>query len=307
MKKIKKILAAVMTLAMVLGMSMTTLAAGKSATITVEGADGATVEYVKIITEDRSSTIGWKFVDNTYANAFIPTFGANADAVLDELTKLPNNGNGNAQSGTINSNTNLGNALKTLMTQITDWETYSADQKPTTTEAGLYLIKANQEGYTYSPMLAYVGYDANDALLDATVKAKGAPNDASKDITGEGNESVSAGDTVPYEITVQYPYYSGTGVSYTITDTLTNGTYNNDVQVKVGNTPLTSGDTCLVTINNTTDDPVGATSTSTLVIDLGGKYYNSALAGQTVTITYTVTVGEGTEGMSNKVWSYVKI
>lgn len=301
MKKIKKILAAIMTLAMVLGMSMTTLAAGESATITVDGAEGATVQYVKIITEDRESPIGWKFVNNSYASAFIPTFGANADAVLTALTELQGNGNGNAQNGVINSNTDLGNALKTLMTQITSWETYDAAQKPTTTEAGLYLIRANQTGYTYSPMLAYIGFDEDGGLVDATVTAKGAENDVSKDITADGDKSVSAGDTVHYEVTVEYPYYSGTNVEYKITDTLTNGTYNEgSVAVTVGSTNLVTAGKCDVDITNAAD-PVGATSTSTLVIDLGGLYYDSSLAGQTVTITYNVTVGNGTEGMSNEV------
>ena len=56
MKKMRKIFAVLLTLAMVLGMSMTSFAAEKSATITVTGLDkDATVTYTQIIEPDTTN------------------------------------------------------------------------------------------------------------------------------------------------------------------------------------------------------------------------------------------------------------
>ena len=64
MKKMKKLFAVLLTLAMVLGMSMTSFAAATN-TITISGkgldAEGAGANYGQIIKEDRESTLGWKF------------------------------------------------------------------------------------------------------------------------------------------------------------------------------------------------------------------------------------------------------
>lgn len=71
MKKMKKILAVILSLAMVLGMSMTAFAEQKSATITVTGLDkNATVTYKQIIEPDVTTATGWKFTDPNDAKAF---------------------------------------------------------------------------------------------------------------------------------------------------------------------------------------------------------------------------------------------
>lgn len=71
MKKMRKLFAVLLTLAMVLGMSMTSFAAEKSATITVTGLDkDATVTYTQIIEPDTTTATGWKFTNADYAKAF---------------------------------------------------------------------------------------------------------------------------------------------------------------------------------------------------------------------------------------------
>lgn len=64
MKKMKKLFAVLLTLAMVLGMSMTSFAADETtnATVKIFGADGATLTYVQIVEPDRGSEDGWKIV-----------------------------------------------------------------------------------------------------------------------------------------------------------------------------------------------------------------------------------------------------
>lgn len=65
MKKMRKIFAVLLTLAMVLAMSIPTFAAEKNNTITISGkgldAEGAGANYGQIIEENRQSTLGWKF------------------------------------------------------------------------------------------------------------------------------------------------------------------------------------------------------------------------------------------------------
>ena len=74
MKTMRKIFAVLLTLAMVLGMSMTSFAAYNSAKIEVTGLDeDATVTYTQIIEPDTTTATGWKFTDANYAKAFTGT------------------------------------------------------------------------------------------------------------------------------------------------------------------------------------------------------------------------------------------
>ena len=58
MKKMKKVFAVILSLAMVLGMSMTAFAAKEKATITVNGGDpGVWYSYVQVIKPDRKSVV----------------------------------------------------------------------------------------------------------------------------------------------------------------------------------------------------------------------------------------------------------
>ena len=71
MKKMKKILAVILSLAMVLGMSITAFAATNKTSIVVNKLDkNATVKYVQIIRPNLEQPTGWEFVDARYANAF---------------------------------------------------------------------------------------------------------------------------------------------------------------------------------------------------------------------------------------------
>ena len=96
MKKMKKILAVILSLAMVLGMSITSFAAGtaKTASITLKGAAGATVYSQQIVEADQKNDVtGWKFCTNDAAAAFATSFktsmkSADDNAAIEELIKL---------------------------------------------------------------------------------------------------------------------------------------------------------------------------------------------------------------------------
>ena len=130
MKKMKKLFAMLLTLAMVFGMSMTSFAAGtgKTTTITVKNANGAALKYAQIVEADQTNSItGWKFVNDEYANAFKTAFNVttNDEAItkLIELGKLEVNPNSNAAAGKINTGVvdtvELGKQLATALNNIT--------------------------------------------------------------------------------------------------------------------------------------------------------------------------------------------
>ena len=77
MKKMRKIFAVLLTLAMVLAMSMTAFAAEKNNTITISGkgldAEGAGANYGQIIKENRKSTLGWEFATDDYSGSVVKT------------------------------------------------------------------------------------------------------------------------------------------------------------------------------------------------------------------------------------------
>ena len=100
MKKMRKIFAMLLTLAMVLAMSIPTFAAGKN-TITISGkgldAEGAGAFYGQIIKENRESTLGWQFAtdDETtgkfvtaWNNANKPATNLDANGVIQKLIDL---------------------------------------------------------------------------------------------------------------------------------------------------------------------------------------------------------------------------
>lgn len=317
MKKMKKILAVILSLAMVLGMSITSFAAGtgKTTTITLNGANGATVYSQQIVEADQTNNVtGWKFCTNDAAVAFATSFkasmkSANDNAAIEELIKLgaletvPNTKAAAGQINTGDENTaTIANAYSTALTAAAgtiDLTTVNAATATSdsyevtkTATAGLHLIKADKAGFTYNPMMAYVAFDkakTDGTVLPATVRAKGADNqikkaidvkkDATDNVAPDQNNSVTTGDTIGYTITAQYPFYptDADNKTFQITDTIQNATFKqSSVKVYANGTLLTSGYTA--TFNN-----------KTMTVDFT---YNSTLAGQTITVKYDVTVDD---------------
>lgn len=307
MRKIRKVMALLLTLAMVMGMSLTTFAAKSTAatTITLNNVpEGATVQYVQIVKPDEKSTVGWKFDNSltvnkkTIGQIFVEQFDATAntekgltaeEVVLSELTRLAEStANDNAEKGVMHSNTELAEALTAISTVATnaDVTNNTITTDATTDAAGLYLIVVNKEGYTAVPMLAYVAY-VNGNLQPAEVELKMAENGIQKDLDNENDQSVKPGDIVEYTATAEYPYYSkeATSKTFTITDKLTNATYMQDlVKIKiVGGDELIKDSDYKISF--------GADNTSMTVVFTDN--YKPEYAGKTVEIKYNVTVGNG--------------
>ncbi|MCB6546593.1 SpaA isopeptide-forming pilin-related protein [Blautia glucerasea] len=314
MKKMRKIFAVLLTLAMVLAMSIPTFAAASqtaTASITVKNVNGANLKYVKVVEANQNSTYGWKFV-NGYANAFRTAFKLNkadsddvAIAKLIELGQLENNNpNTNAETGKTNTGaigkeelaSQFAEALRTTPISgngvIANNDNYTLVDKAAS--AGLYVIKAEKTGYSYSDMAAYVAFadNATGTLRDAVVIAKGTKNQVKKEIdkvkvegqeVDDQNTSITTGDVINYTITQSYPYYpvNATERTFVIEDEITNATFNtNSLNVKANNTGLVKDTDYAVEFSN---------ENKKMKITFN---YDSAKAGQTVTVKYSVTVGD---------------
>ena len=300
MSKIKKVLAVFLTLAMVMGMGLTTFAADGDPTITVKGAGTATtIKYVQVI-EPENSERGWKFTEaakNAYVEGFNKAQNTNysAEDIIDML-KAANSGT--TYVNEINSALNNVFAKSTLST---------ADSNPfTVPSAGVYAIQAEEEGFVYSPMAAYVGFTYNNGeatKTNAEVVAKKTPTTVTK-TTEDENKVVEIGRDVEYTITGTVPYIAPTDTNkyYIFKDTITGAKYkltDNKVNVKIGTTYDQDHIVTLTGDNSFTLD-------LTTLIDDENTYAN-----QTVTITYTATVtdvqvgntvivGDGTPDGNNK-------
>lgn len=299
MSKMKKIFAVLISLVMVLGMCVTTFAAGATATITVgiideDGSEEVTMD--QIVEPDTTSVKGWKFSSLAIENVFKTAFSAtDANAALDLLFALAQGEsvpNKYASDGTLNPSKLYGDALSKIAT------TTSVDSTFTVNKAGLYLINVEKEGYTFAPMVAYVRDTASGVLADASVTAKGSPDQVWKMVEA-GGESVSKGDIMKFSVEHAYPFYTPTSAAddkpFVIQDTLTNATFGADPKlvVKIDDVVVHDGFNASVSPNNV------------LTIKF---IYNHAYAGKTVKISYEAIVGEvsSTVLVSNKATSFLR-
>ncbi len=213
MKKIKKVLALLVAMVMVMGMTMTTMAA-PAGTIKVNTPEGVNVKYAQIVEEDRESVYGWKFVDSV-KNDFVKAFlnenvieAGDADKVIAALIdegKLEKITNKNIENSLTTDNADYSRALEAVRVAATN---PAKNGEFTPGAIGLYLITAEKEGYTFVPMAAYVGTEFNGL----EVEAKGSEDQIKKEV-GEDGQSVSKGDLVSYTVTVEYPYYPANATS----------------------------------------------------------------------------------------------
>ena len=301
MKKMRKIFAVLLTLAMILGMSMTSFAAGTTATINLSGdtlTKDTVIKYLQIVEPDTTSTLGWKFSSDEIANVFKDNFGGTKDEALQKVINL--GADNHAATGTINASSELGAALSALTATNDADITTTTDGVPNAitnlNKAGLYLVTANATGYSYLPMLAYIKDEGLGKLADASLTVKGSKNKVTKVIDDDSAESVSEGDEIDYTVTAEYPYYSADAEkkTFTATDKLTNATFKeNSLEIKVAgvNTALAP----------TTDYTVNEYKNSNK-LEIAFKY-NPNYAGKTVTIKYTAIVGSGEGNVKNEIKS----
>lgn len=303
MKKMKKILAVILSLAMVLGMSMTAFAASSgtdgifgtkddTATITVNGIDNETsiqVNAYKVV-EAKYDGAGSTF---SGYNSLYPTV-IKQDMVKADLTTL-----------TPDQLTALANAVDTTKNAIpltnTSGTTWKAD-----VAAGTYLVLvSNTEAHSYNPMVVSAYYVNKDGKTDisegavdlktneANAKKADKPTIDKKITNTNGNDygnSVEVNDIVDYEVTVTpIPSYTGSYPMFNVEDTLSTGLdfvtdkSGNvvDPVVKVGTTTLEKDKDYTVSVD-------GRKMTINFVVN--DAYKLNAYASQTLTITYSAKV-----------------
>ena len=303
MSKVKRILSVIMAMVMVLAMSVPTFAAATVAptTITVSGAEGAKINYVQIVKADSTDPSGWVFTDvkngvSAYGDIVKAAFhvGTYEEAIkaLIRIGETP--ANKTAEEGKVNTSVALATALNQITldpgTGVVNSNSYQLTDGAT---AGLYVIRADREGYTYNRMLAYVAFnDAANALVPATVTAKGAEDQIKKEILVEDGsldtgKTVMEGDSIRYKISTEYPFYpaDATKTTFVIKDTLENATFDETVPVTIANVPKTG---YTISFNEAKTE-----MTITFI-------YDSTLAGKTVDITYSAIVGELKDGQQVK-------
>ena len=306
MKKMRKIFAVLLTLAMVLGMSMTSFAADATKIIVNKLDSGASITYVQIIEPDITQPTGWKFTNDSYLTAFQNVNKAyknlDAQSIIWKLIKMKTDKATNMPANTTAMTASeFQAALEGISTTRTDnlsALTNGTIEIGNITSAGVYVVKATStKNYTYSPMAAYVSFDEYDKDTGIPSKLVVEPITAKSktvDITKESNETdkvVAVGKTVTYKVKTQIPYVSDNApiTKYEIVDTITGANYvtdkNGDVTVTIKVTGATDATVKVKPVNNS------ITISLTKYLGLGttnlNKYANAA-----VEITYDATVTE---------------
>lgn len=206
MSKMRKLLAILLTFAMVLGMSITTFAAGGTITVTGEGIENLYI--AQVIKTCQTTRTGWEFTDGA-ADAYIEALLSEEDQAKEDADQLAIEAliAGRGSDGYLNSN-EVKTALNTIASNLTFTE-FSNGNVPTG-GAGVYAIKATGGNYTYSMMAAYVGFgkveDTYPVLVDTTIEAKRQPITVDKK-AHDNDHLVNMGDEVMFTIETNVPSF----------------------------------------------------------------------------------------------------
>lgn len=289
MKRMKKILSLAVAMVMMLAMSVTAFAA-EEATIKVNNAEKATLTYAQVIKADTTTETGWDIVDE-YASTFEESLN-----VSDEQAAI---------TAFIEANASVRSAL---LAKIPTSAEMSNPQ--TVTSAGLYVINATEDGYTYEVMAAYVGMDYDGAvtgLVSTEVNAKKAPVSVDKTIAEE-DAVVEKEQVVNYTITSTVPYVdpAATNQVYSITDTISGAEYVLNDEGKLELSVSVNGAEATA---YTADVTVNADGTQTFTVDLtnvalnedGSVNYDNL--NKSIVITYAAKVVDLT--VNNKAYPNV--
>ena len=292
MKKMKKFFAMFLTLAMVLGMSITSFAAISGAKLTVKGLsteDGAkaTVNLYLLYELDENNNL-WKRADWA---TMLPA----GDKITDkeELSELKN----------ADTLAKVKNASANQMPSATQENITTGTYTFEGLQAGAYFVTVTDStGHVeYGPMVG-ITYDYNTqtglmvASTTAEVTAKPSKVTTQKEQQGSAETEATTndivaeyGDLIIYTIKETVP---PVGSTFVITDTLTNGTYKFTGDDVKGVTPKFE-----VTVNGATPSPAVTVpvptvdgNTSTFTLDLAALVATGDYTGQQVVVSYTAEV-----------------
>ena len=316
----KKIGALLVAAVMVLAMASTAFAddaTTTNATITVKvgndalaitGNNAATIWCKQVIEPDTTTETGWKFSEGA-ESAFTSNLG-NVDAQT-AIKMLANKVTSNKYSN-IAAATDA--QFESALAAVTMDEANKVSSNPfEATKAGVYAIKAAQDGYTYKEMAAYVGFsDSMTVTGNVDVAAKRSDKTVTKDVEeAETDHVVAIGDTKTYTVKTQIPAFTPTDNNkyFAIKDIITGAEYVKGVDgkvkvtVKIGDKDVTDyvvsdvtktndeKDTFTVILKNNKsgEQAVDAKVDAKSVINDANSYY-----GQEVVITYQAKITEVT-------------
>lgn len=274
----KKIGALLVAAIMVLAMASTAFADGPTATITVNNADNATLTYAQVIRADQTTRTGWDFVNDDVKNAYIEAYGVaddDAQAAIEALIA-----NKDAEK--------LGKAQALAAGKVHFVE---MSNPQTVSEAGVYLVKATEEGYTYNIMSAYVGFGEVPNLTNATVDAKKTPIQVNKKVLDTDNVT-KTGDILTYTVSTNVPYINPTDTdkSFYAYDELTGAEYVNTDQATI----TLNGEDVTASYPISFVNNKFSVDLSTMINDANSH------AGEQVVITYQVKVTSENDTITNK-------
>lgn len=308
MRKLRKVMALLLTLAMVMGLSLTTFAAGTTATITITNAGSGKFAAVRVVEPSATKDTGWDFVDG-YAPYFTDAFNTQDTQSIIKGMIYAQNPKATEGQEISDFDAKYASALNAIYATIKDED--CKDLSPISVNAaGVWVIKGVETGYSYSPMAAYVGFNYESGkpsgILDATiVNAKKAPTTITK-TNNDADKVVEIGKEVTYTVTGTVPYVPVTANNryYKITDQISGAEYNVpegsaelNVNVKIGSAPDYSyeHDFSVQPVDVTdsdTGEKTGETFTLDLTSILGTKEEGNAnqYANLPITITYSAIV-----------------
>ena len=298
MKKMRKIFAVLLTLAMVLGMSMTAFAADAKAIITLKNFDKANkVEYMQIIQKDETKTSGWAFVNGAGA-CFTAAFELNdsddaQQQVIWGLIQYKDNSvvlpTGVTATEATAAKIDLALSKVAALTGFTE----ATDKDKTKIEvsaAGVYAIKAEETGFTYKTATAYVGFgEPYPTLTGAEVTAKKSPTSVDKTVADD-DHVVAIGDIVTYTIEAYVPFIDAANTdnrTFTITDKITGADYYLAGPNSVNSVTMEGKDGQVGEIVVNKDGKGFTIDLSKLVEDTANPN-----AGKKITVTYTAKIKE---------------
>ena len=281
MKKMKKLFAMLLTLAMVFGMSMTSFAApAATAKITVKNLtanDNTTLNLYQVV-KFNNATSSWEVTD-WVKNAL------KSDPSLVDLTTKP---------AKIDYAKLAEKYLPTPPNAVKENVTTTSCDF-TGLEVGAYLITASGDTTSYTVMgTGTYDYDEDSNLIKPVSKeisAKGETYTVVKTLKDSKQTFVIKGETVTFNIDTVFPSYAdaNTNRTFTITDTPT-GMKVTGVKVFVGGSELTENDDYTINGLGLKDTNVTVSFTS----DYIGTSNTHAAAAVRVEVTAVVTSDDGT-------------
>lgn len=312
MKKVKRILAVLLAMAMILGMAVSASAAEK-ATIKINNAGNGKFSCVRVIEADQTKDTGWDFVDG-YAQYFTEAF--DIDDTQEIIKGLIYAENPKATEG--KEITGFVNKYATALKKV--WDNMTVGTEDSTIEvtaAGLYVIKGSETNYNYNPMAVFIGmsYESGkpSGVVDsATVEAKKSPTYIEKVVD---DTIVETNQEVTYTVTSTVPYFpdQDTNRWYVIKDTIKGAEYKlNDDNTTTMTVNVKIGDVAAPELSKDyTVTPGEGTFTLDLTGDTDFDFNNNKFANKTITITYKaivtglvidndVVIGEGENGVDDK-------